>query len=290
MLTIDEKFDLRDSFLDLTSDSSIRMAAYTSDEWSRNGGTLLRYGQVAYQDFPPVIDLYSGGLLGISFANKTPERVSQNSAQRTANIEAHWRAVASHPYYKQLQSNDNFKRAWSKFQKQKTSKLSKSLTAILVINEFSDFRFLRMVAFHIGFQILCDEVGYKPTYPDVKTIDKTKGYISKIQSSFKDGVKISNSSHQFQLQKLLEQLLLEINRAPRKEKATPTLEKRKCLESFAMDFLNCFQFISATILTDLAGMLNWSAEHTTIDRIVKSTKTKKRNALAKALSNTAQNS
>lgn len=290
MLTIDEKFKLRNSFLDLTSDSAIRMAAYTKDEWLRNGGSLLSYGQVAYQDFPPLIEAYSGGLLGIAFANKSPEKCSQNSAQRAKNIEEHWVTVKSHPHYMQLVSNSNFVKAWDKYQKQKSSKLSKSLASMFVINEFSDFRFLRMVTFHIGFQMLCEEVGYKPTYPDVKTIDKAKGYIAKIQSSFKDGVKINNLSDQFQLQKLLEQLLLEMNRAPRKEKATPTLEKRKCLESFAIDFLNCFQFISPAILTDLAGMLDWSAEHTTIDRIVKSTKTKKRNALAKLLSNTAQNS
>jgi hypothetical protein len=283
-LTIHEKFKLRDSFLELTSDSAIRMAAYTRDEWLSNGGTLLGYGQVTSQDVPPIAESYPGGLLGSAFSSLTPIKSQQDPVKRAENIAKHLKLVEGHDYYKRLKSDDNFVRVWNKFQKKKKTPHKGSLALMLTVNtEFADFRFLRLVALHIGFQMLADEMDYKPIYPDAKTIDKTKGYVTKLRASFKDGVKIDNLSHQVQLDRLLEQLLLELNLAPRKEKVTPTMEKRKCLEAFAMDFNSSFQFISATILTDLAAMLEWTPEHTTIDRMVKNTKRKKAQLLAKAL-------
>ena len=289
--SIQEKFTLRESFLELTSDSAIRMAAYTIDEWSSNGGILAMYGQVSIQDYPPIVESYPVGLLGEAFRSSQHVRNIQNPAKRAENLAEHWKKVESHNYYKCLVLNRNFLLALDKFQKKKSSLLKKSLVPMLVINEFADFRFLRLVALHVGFQMLADEVGYKPIYPDVKTIDKAIGYVTKLRATFKDGVKIENESHQAQLDRLLEQLLLELNRAPRIEKVTPTMEKRNCLDAFAMDFMDTFQFISAPILTDLAAMLDWAAEHTTVDRIVKNTKTKKAQLLVKALkSYTAQKS
>lgn len=281
--TLDKKFKLRDEFLDLTSDRALRMAAYTSDEWLSNGGSLLAYGQVGSQDAPPITESYPGGLLGSAFINQKPLQTYQDKSKRAENINLYWQKLEAHDYYKCLKLNVNFQAAWNKYQERKTYQLKTNLVSMLVINEFADFRFLRLVALHVGFQMLADEAGYKPTYPDAKTIDKTKGYITKLRASFNDGVKIDNLSNQSQLDRLLEQLLLELNLAPRKEKETPTMEKRKCLEVFAMDFHSSFQFISATILTDLAAMLGWTAEHTTIDRIVKNTKRIKAQLSAKAL-------
>ncbi|HAF00862.1 MAG TPA: hypothetical protein DCO68_05580 [Methylophilaceae bacterium] len=290
-LSIQEKIKLRESFLEITSDSAIRMAAYTLDEWLNNGGSLLGYGQVSSQDAPPIVESYPGGLFGDAFRSQKPLHIKQDGLKRATNLAEHWQKVESHDYYKWLKLNSNFLKAWGKFQKQKIKQSRTSLVSILVINEFADFRFLRLMALNVGFQMLADEAGYKPTYPDAKTIDKTKGYITKLRASFKGGVKIDNLSHQAQLDRLLEQLLLELNLAPRKEKITLTTEKRKCLEAFAYDFMSSFQFISPTILNDLAAMLDWTAEHTTIDRIVKNTKTKKAQLLAKALkSYTAQKS
>jgi hypothetical protein len=290
--TLDKKFKLRDEFLELTSDRAIRMAAYTSEEWKRNGGTFLGYGQVYIQDEPPIVELYPCGLLGSAFSTLKPLKNQQDPKQRTINIANYLKLVEGHDYYKWLKSDVNFVKAWNKFQKKKTTPHKGSIALMLPIqSEFADFRFLRLVALNIGFQILADEVGYKPKYPDIKTMDRTKGYVTKLQGNFKNGVKIDNLVHQTQLERLLEQLLLELNRAPRKEKETPTMEKRKCLEAFAMGFMGNFQFISAAILTDLAAMLDWTAEHTTIDRIVKNTKAKNGQLLVEALkSYTAQKS
>ena len=99
-----------------------------------------------------------------------------------------------------------------------------------------------------------------------------------------------NLEHQSQLERLLEQLFLEIDRAPRKEKETSTSEKRKCLESFAFYFLVFFNVSSPTILNDLAAMLDWAAEHSTIERIAYVAKNQKKSRLLALKSNTSQNS
>ena len=36
--TVDEQLKRRDSFLELTSDETLKMAAYPQDEWIENGG------------------------------------------------------------------------------------------------------------------------------------------------------------------------------------------------------------------------------------------------------------
>lgn len=286
--TVGEQIKLRESFLELTSDVALRMAAFTSDEWVALGGTLLGYGQVASQDNPLPIQTFLGGLLGNAFTTKTPVINYQDPVKRAENIAAHWTKVKSHDYCKWLMSGTNFKNAWPKFQNKKDKKTSNALSSVVnklkpINSEFADFRFLRLVTLHIGFQIIADDAGYKPTYAESKTLVKAKGYITKLQATFVEGLALSNYLHHDQLKRHLEQLLLEIDHAPPKEKETPTFEKRKCLEAFALSFRHAFGFVSATILTDLSAMLGWSSDHTTIDRIVKATKTKHTQQLAKAL-------
>lgn len=288
--TVGEQIELRESFLELISDDALRIAAFTSDEWVALGGTLLGYGQVASQDNPLPIKTFPGGLLGNAFRTKTPVINYQDPVKRAENIAAHLTKVKSHDYCKWLMSDTNFKNAWPKFQNKKDKKNSDDLLSFFVsklkpINsEFADFRFLRLVTLHIGFQILADDAGYKPTYVESKTLVKAKGYINKLQATFVEGLALSNYLHHDQLKRHLEQLLLEIDHASRKENETPTFEKRKCLEAFALSFRHAFGFfVSATILTDLSAMLGWSSDHTTIDRIVKSTKTKHNQQLTKAL-------
>lgn len=298
--TVSEQIKLRDSFLELTSDRALRMAAYPQEEWVENGGgiysgflggSLNSYASVVTQDLPPVINPQYGLLDSCK-----PEPIYQDLNKRAKNIAIHWQKVQSHDYYKWLMSDDNFKKAWPKFQKKKDKIACNNLVWIVkklkpINSEFADFHFLRLVALHIGFQIIADSAGYKPSYADSKTLGKARGYITNLQAAFKGGVSLGELLHQQQLESHLEQLLLEIERAPRKEKVTNNFEKRKCLESFALSFMLNFWFVSATILIDLSAMLGWSCEHTTIERIVKATKSKKAQQLAKALKNhTAQNS
>ena len=136
------KFNLRGSFIELTSDRAIRMAAYTSDEWLSNGGSLLGYDLVVSQDVPPIEESYPGGMFGSAFSKKIPVKNKQDPVKRAENIAKHWKKVVSHEYYEQLNHGTNFSNAWDKFQKNKSSVIRKDLVSILVINEFADFRFL----------------------------------------------------------------------------------------------------------------------------------------------------
>lgn len=277
-------FKDRDSFLNLTSDSAIREAAYPKDEWRENGGGSSSSSYtVVNQDDPPVIEI-KGGLWipGASF-----KTVEQDPKKRAENINNYWAQVKLHPYYCLLKKNRNFVEATNKFNKKK----SKAKTGKL-LSEFSDIRFVRLVAQHIGYYLLMAEFGYKPVYADAKLLNQANGYVIKLQKSFKSGVLLNNWFEQRSLADLLGKLHHEILNAPRKEKVSETSEKRKCLEGFAREYMLLgFGAVSASVLYDLAGVLGWDPEHTTIDRVILDAKERLSETQAKiSLENTAQKS
>ena len=275
----------RRSFLELTENSAIREAAYPLSEWEQNGGSKFGGGllgglnngySVPNQDDPP--EVIKNQHLGLLLATKQIN-IKQDPASRANNIAAHWQKVEAHACYQWLLSDNSFTSAQTKFKKKqkpadKYSKLN---------SEFADFRFARVVVMVVLFQLFREKAGYQPAYADAKFLNKTKGYINNLQKSFVGGVRLDNWQQQKNLEGLLEQLQLKINLAPRKEKVTKTSGKRKCIETVALAMQVDFDLVSATILSDLAAMLNWQPEHTTIDKIVKSTKENHRKALAKAL-------
>ena len=295
------EFDENDrrSFLKLTEDSAIREAAYPLSEWEQNGcskfgggllGSLNNGYSVPCQDDPPEVikNQYLGLLLGTE-----QKSIKQNPESRAKNIAAHWQKVEAHPCYKWLLSDNNFTSAQAKF-KQKQSNANKSSK---LNSEFADFRFVRTIVLCIGFQLCREKTGYQPAYADAKLLLKAKGYVIKLRDSIKGGVRLRDWHEKRDLDRLLEQLQLEIDATPRKEKVTETSEKRKCIETVALEMQLDFGLVSATILSDLAAMLIWHPDHTAIDKVVKSTKEKyerleeeKRKALAQALLKTpAQN-
>ena len=282
----------RRSFLELTENSAIREAAYPLSEWEQNGGSKFGGGllgglnngySVPNQDDPP--EVIKNQHLGLLLATKQIN-IKQDPASRANNIAAHWQKVEAHACYKWLLSHANFKSAQVKFKKQqkladKSSKLN---------SEFADFRFARAVVMVVLFQLFREKAGYQPAYADAKLLTKTKGYVSKLRESIKEGARLSDWQEQRNLDRLLEQLQLEINVAPRKEKVTATSEKRKCLETVAYLMKLDLELLSVTILSDLAAMLNWQADDATIGGVVKITEEKYqsyqdelRKALAKAL-------
>lgn len=292
---VGEKLKELSDFTDLTSDKVIREAAYPEAEWLKNGGNtangffggLNDYSIVSMQDEPPEIRP-QGGLLRL---NKL-DPVRQDSIQRAKNVAAHWEKVQSHAYFEKLNKDVNFTQAWNKFQKKtKAKSASKGYKS-----EFANMRFYNLIALHIGFQMIFDEMGYKPKYPTAKVLNKVKGHIEKLQAYFKkDGLKLNDFLAQFQLESHLKQLALEIDQAPRKDKETPTAPKRRCLEGFAGACIYAFGEASPTILDGLAGMLGWGDFHSsTADEIVSFAKEKvqkeRNKALAKALKTAAQKS
>ena len=89
-LTIEQKFALRDNFLDLTSDSKVRTEAYPIDEWLSNGGDLNNYNQVSLQDSPPTLGLHYGGLLSGAIPSKNFIVDTQDRLERADNIANYW--------------------------------------------------------------------------------------------------------------------------------------------------------------------------------------------------------
>jgi hypothetical protein len=275
----------RQSFLDLTEDSAIREAAYPLSEWEKNGGTKIGGGvgdlgagyPVPYQDDPPEIMTVGDRLLGVLNQPRLP--IKQDPNTRASNISAHWNKVEAHPFYTWLKENPYFVKAREKFQVKK--KNAKTLSKLH--SAFVDFRFVRIIAMVIGLQTLLESLGYRPAHADKKLLLKTKGYVSNLRASLKAGVRLSDWTKQDSLERLLRQLQQEIEKQPRKEKATATSEKRKCLETVALEMLLEFDLVSATILTEFAAMINWYPDNSTIDKIVKNSKEKYRKSLAKAL-------
>lgn len=286
-----EKFTELYEFIDLTSDAAIREAAYPIDEWKGNGGNtgsgmlagFNNYTMVKMQDDPPEITRLGNGLLNPFNENK-PNPVKQELDKRAANIAEHWEKVQCHAYFKNLNKDVNFTSAWSKFQKK--TKLESASRGYK--SEFAKFRFYNLIAQHIGFQQICDEVGYKHTYPKKKVLGEAEGHIKRLQADFKNGLKLNEFNAQFQLESYLKQLVLQINQAPRKAKETPTAAKRRSLEGLSVACINVFDEASSTILSNLAGVLGWVDCHTsTISEIVSFAKEKvqleRNNALAEAV-------
>ena len=277
--------DLND-FIELTSDEVIREAAYPKEEWIENGGniatgllsgTVNNYSKVTYQDEPPLITKYLGLLANIP--NLT---ISQDTQKRLANTASHWQKVQVHQYYKTLSSDDNFKKAFETFQKKKN--LTTAPAGLK--SEFADIRFYNLIALHIGVQKIYDALGYKLTYPDKDLLHKARGHIEKLQSDFRDGLKLNDYKSQSQLQNYLNQLIMEIDQAPRKDRETTTAPKKRRLERFAMFSIYAFGEASATILGHLALMLGWdNYHHKTMELIVKNVKTKVEKEHLKALAN-----
>ena len=285
-MTDNQYFKDLEDFLDLTSDDVIREAAYPKEEWTENGGNTAtgllgglvnNYSVVLLQDEPPTITNY------INLLTNTPNpTISQNNEKRAANIASHWKKVQAHQYYTKLNNDENFMSALVTFQKKR--KLANAPEKLK--SEFADFRFYNLITLHIEAGKLYDGMGYIRTYPDKELLKKAKGHIQKLQSDFRDGVKLSNYQSQSQLKNYLNQLIYEIDQAPRKDNETASAPKRRRLERFSLNSIYAFDEASATILGHLALMLGWdNFHHKTMEDIVKNARDKVVKDNTKALAN-----
>jgi hypothetical protein len=181
--------DDRRDFLELTSDSAIRTAAYPEDEWIKNGGTITLLGHpVPYQDDPPVINT---GMFRLSDLLGGPVSVKQDLDSRAANIHAHWSIVQSHPFYRWLKGKPSFVIAKNTFDNKR-----KRVTSGKLCSEFADFRFVRLIALHMGWCLLAESIGYRPRYADRKLLNQAKGHIEKLRGCILEGVRLSDYQSQ----------------------------------------------------------------------------------------------
>lgn len=256
-----EVFKLSLEFLELTSDVSLREAAYPPDEWKMNGGLINVLGYSAqFNDNPPDIEIRGRG----TCVSKVIKRVSQDSKSRKRNIATYRNKIRQHPYYLCISSDNNFIKAMAEFEKLYTQK-----SPNLPVSEFADFRFMRIVAKHIPSTLFMGERIFKLNHPDRRNLTQANGYINKLHLSFDAGVGLSDYSRQLQLQSLLKNLQNEIEGAPRKDRYTETQEKRKCLESIALELYTTFDLCSENLLASFSDMLEWSADSKTIREVIK---------------------
>jgi len=257
-----EVYKLSLDFLELTSDTALREAAYPPDEWKQNGGLITYIGYPAQScDDPPGIEIRSKWN-----PKKVIKIVWQDPISRERNIAVYRKKMLQHPYYLYIIKDEIFIKAKAEFEK-----LSSPEKTGKPLSEFADFRFMRIVARHIPFTLFMEEGVFKPNYPDSRLLTKTNGYINKLLSCFDSGVGLNDYTKQLQLQSLLKTLRNEIQSAHRKEKYTDTQEKRKCLEAIALELKLNFNICSESIITDFAEMLGWYADSKTIREIVKRT-------------------
>ena len=287
-LNINEKLDVLDGFIELTSDRVIREAAYPRDEWVENGGNtanglfsgINNYSIVSIQDSPPLITPKTTGLLSQYLYNVNPDPVKQDIHKRSKNIAHHLLKVQAHPCFKQfnISSNPSLDFAVSTFKKK-----AKRLDAPQGLkSDLALFKFYNLYAQYIEMFLIFDDCGFRQPYANAKLLTQAKRHIEKLQIDFRAGLRLNNNH--YQLESLLRQLSIEIDQAPRKDKETPTASKRRTLENFAHTSIVVFGEISSTILGYFAEILGWdNPSNSTMDEIVLTAKKKHRKKLIEIL-------
>ena len=247
---------LRKSFLKLITDEAKKKASNPNNDLQENEELKSLNLKRSNTDISGVVRRYK--IIGIKALSQKPKNIN-------INIAINEQKIKNHPYYLELLKDESFVSANKKFIKK--LKLDHNF-------DYDQLRFISIIAKFIGFQFLVDSINFQPVYADAKLLKQTLGHIKNLQDSFNQGINLNNRVSQVALVELLDQLKKEIELAPRKERATATSEKRKCIETVALEMLREFEISSATILSDLAAMINWQPDHSTIDKLVKTTKEK----------------
>ena len=156
-------------------------------------------------------------------------------------------------------------------------------TTIGYKSEFARFRFYHLVALYIQGGLVAKTFGQVSVFPNIKVITKSLGHIKSLLKDFDNGVKLQNYSEQKNLKIHLQQLHIELLSAPRKEKETETAQLRRFLESFAKASIYAFGEASTTILLEMAAMMGWNCDQSTMEGVVRKAKSNKRKKLIELL-------
>jgi hypothetical protein len=212
-------------------------------------------------------------------SNSEPERAPpQNPEVRAKYIEVHRLKMHAHPFYSWLESNSHFCAAQKRFDYARNRSRQGPM-----LSEFADFRFVRIVALYVGSFWLFKQLGIRSSHATKRQARQAKGYAKKLREIMSAGVRLRDSKQQNQLNILLKQLEMEIESAPRKEKEDKTFEQRKCVEQVAFQLQSTFGKVLPSILSEIAGMVDWLPDMTTIDRVAKKGRVKWRGMIVKAL-------
>ena len=272
-------YDDLQEFLNLLNDENLRSAAWPKEQFDNACGDFpFPYSEVTSQDEPPEpLKMPTKGLLfALSMSNMEIERISQPRDQRIANLKRYDQVVRNHKIYKRwLETNSHFECAEVTFDRFVTQ-----TDKVLAGSEFVKLRFLRMVAEKLGTCLLGEHYGMKINRANKRQLLQAKALAEKLKYSFKEGVRIKDFVSQHELSRLLDLLCREIDAAPRKSKAGPNSTQRHFIHMLGRDLLRTFDTLPPKLLEELAGVVNWFPDATTIQRLVAKVKEERAKEMA----------
>lgn len=163
-----------------------------------------------HPDYKPKPRFSTGpGLLSPS-VELPPEPIDFESEklQQEARVNAYRKEVQSHPIYRLLDADVNFKQARETFKNKQRME-----NPGLYVHPFAEFRFIEAIVSNVGFFMISDGRAFDWPTPDKKAIRKARDSVWKVLDSFdKDGIKIRDDfSKQFDLRSLLSELSTQLD-------------------------------------------------------------------------------
>lgn len=230
---------------------------------------------------------------GLLKPSPTPSEIEQEKKEHAARIEnerklqqeridKHRQIIEKNPIYKFLADNEHFKEALRQFNdKQSRKQAGKELK-----HPYAKFRFLRIVAYNVGFFELSQGGAFEWPSPDKRTLEKAKGHIDKLLHDFKSGVVLIDTFHQYELKKQLKELKNLIADKLAAQKNTNRNDQdsryRNFVISLTTHFLRTFNIASQTIVSEISAIINCQFSDRTVQKIITQakTKTKTRSSIA----------
>lgn len=220
-------------------------------------------------------ELYLSGPLG-SARRVSPPLLASASDYET--FEDAWKARVEHPIYKWLFANENFRAAWATFQKYRRKPQNEKIA-----QPIADIQFLRSVVQCAGWCFMSMQVPKRRVGATAPKRRSAMTHLDALSKLFREGVRLSDSSQQGQLETLLQGLRRELQARSRKVYEGPRMTGTHALEFLAMNLVIDFGLRSPAIVQDIANMVGLSRERTTCERYVRAAAERWQSALADAL-------
>lgn len=246
-----------------------------------------------HPDYKPKPRFSTGpGLLSLS-VELPPESFDFESEklQQDARVKAYKKEVESHPIYRLLGADVNFKQARETFKNKQRME-----NPGLYVHPFAEFRFIEAIVSNVGFFMISDGSAFDWQTPNKKAIRKARDSMLKVLASFeKDGIEIRDDIiKQSALKSLLSELStqlenqLDTSRAAWGGKNRPY---RVFIYMLAKRLNQHFGKVSPNIVKSLAAMVDCPFDERTITNQLKAAASdRQRRESANALRGKGKNS
>lgn len=246
-----------------------------------------------HPDFKPKPRFSPGpGLLSLS-VELPPEPVDFESEklQQEARVKAYRKEVESHPIYRLLGADVNFKQARETFKNKQQME-----NPGLYVHPFAEFRFIEAILSNVGFFMISDGRAFDWPTSDKKAIRKARASTLKVLASFeKDGIEIRDDIlKQSALKSLLSELSTQLDNQLVTSRAAwggKNRPYRVFIYMLAKRLNQHFGKVSPNIVESLAAMVDCPFDERTITNQLKAAaRERQRRELADALRKKGKNS